>query len=107
MPLIAPQKKHERLVFAVKLDVRLIAMVKAYAECITSTQEYVTSQALLTTFAIDKDFHNWLKHNRPSDAEALQQLLAERPATARRWRSLRRQRTGLDRRAGFDKVETV
>jgi hypothetical protein len=90
MPLIAPQKKHERLVFAVKLDVRLIAMVKAYAECITSTQEYVTSQALLTTFAADRDFHTWLEHDRPSEAEALEELLAERPATARRRRPVRR-----------------
>jgi len=90
MPLIAPQKKHERLAFAVKLDVRLIAMVKAYAECITSTQEYVTSQALLTTFATDADFYKWLEQNRPSEAEALEDLLAERPATARRRRSVRR-----------------
>ena len=86
MPLIAPQRKLDRQVLSVKVDVRLLTLLKHYTEFITSAQDYVTSQALLVTFSKDTDFQAWLQGTSPDDVVQLRALVAERrsPATNRR-----------------------
>ena len=82
MPLIAPQRKSDRQVLSVKVDVRLLALLKHYTEFITSAQDYVTSQALLVTFSKDTDFQAWLQGTSPDDVVQLRALVAERPSPA-------------------------
>ncbi len=89
MPMIAPQRKPDRQTLTVKLDARLLALLKAYAECIASSQEYVVNEALLAMFAVDKDFRAWLDQVRRPDAQALRAVLAERPAAMVPGRGLR------------------
>ena len=79
MPLIAPQHKPERQVLAIKVDLRLIELLKAYAECIASSQEYIVNEALLAMFVADKEFRGWLADTRPTALAGLQVMLEERP----------------------------
>ena len=79
MTLIAPQRRPERQLVSIKLDVRVLALLKAYGECIASTQEHVISEALVATFAADRDFHEWMIQAARAEAQGLASLLAERP----------------------------
>ena len=93
MPLIAPQLKHAREAINVRLDVRILALLKAYAEFIESSQEYVLNQFLVVAFAQDRDFQGWLATTHPDEAAHLEDLAGERRAggshTARRSRVVR------------------
>ncbi len=89
MPMIAPQRKPDRQPLTIKLDARLLALLKAYAECIASSQEYVVNEALLAMFAVDKEFRAWLDQARRPDAQALRAVLAERPPAMVPGRGLR------------------
>lgn len=80
MPMIAPQLKPEKQAVNLKLDRRLAALLKAYADCISSSQEYVLNEALLAMFTGDADFRHWLEEARSEEAKALETLLDERPA---------------------------
>jgi len=79
MTLIAPQRRPERQIVSIKLDVRVLALLKAYGECIASTQEHVISEALIATFAADRAFHEWMTQAERAEAQGLATLLAERP----------------------------
>ena len=80
MPLIAPQLRAERQVLSLKVDVRLLVVLKHYTEFIESAQDYVISQALLVAFSKDPDFLSWLEAHYPADADQLRALLHERPS---------------------------
>jgi hypothetical protein len=82
MPLIAPQIRPDRQVLSVKVDVRVLTLLKHYTEFITSAQDYVTTQALVVTFAKDADFQAWLHEAHPDDVAQLRAILAERPSPA-------------------------
>jgi hypothetical protein len=78
MSLIAPQLKSDRQALSFKVDVRILGLLKQYAEFIESPQDYVAGQALLVTFAKDTHFHVWLQQKAPDDLAHLRALLAER-----------------------------
>ena len=82
MPLIAPQLRADRQVLSVKVDVRVLTLLKHYTEFITSAQDYVTTQALVVTFSKDTDFQAWLLETHPDDVAQLRALVAERPSTS-------------------------
>jgi hypothetical protein len=94
MPLIAPQLRSERQVLSLKVDVRLLALLKHYTEFIDSAQDYVTCQALLVAFSKDPDFLAWLRAHYPADADHLRALLHERPSVPTATRA-----TGADSRS--------
>ena len=81
MPLIAPQLRADRQVLSVKVDVRVLTLLKHYTEFITSAQDYVMTQALVVTFSKDADFQAWLLETHPDDVVQLRALQAERPST--------------------------
>lgn len=88
MPMIAPQLKPEKQAVNLKLDRRLLELLKAYADCISSSEEYVLNEALLAMFAADADFRRWLEEARTEEARALEALLEERPAKSQVRRSV-------------------
>jgi hypothetical protein len=96
MPLIAPQLRPDRQVLSVKVDIRILTLLKHYTDFITSAQDYVTSQALLVTFSKDADFQTWLRETHPDDLAQLRVLLAERqsPAVSRRAAATSTRHTG-------------
>ena len=77
MPLIAPQLKPARHPLSVKIDTRLLTLLKAYTAFISSGLEYVLNEALLVTFVTDRDFQTWLAADRPEDLHLLKALMAE------------------------------
>ncbi len=86
MPLIPPQRKPDRQPLSVKVDARLLTLLKAYTTFIASGLEYVVNEAVLVTFTADRDFQAWLAAERPHDWQAFKALREEHraPATARR-----------------------
>lgn len=86
MPLIAPQRKPDRQPLSVKVDTRLLTVLKAYTAFIASTLEYVLNEAVLVTFTADREFQAWLAAHRPAEWQALQALRDEHrtPAALRR-----------------------
>ena len=79
MSLIAPQIRQDRQPVTLKIDVRLLALLKHYAEFITSSPEYILNQALLVAFSSDRDFQQWLVGTHPEDGSRLRELAAEQP----------------------------
>jgi hypothetical protein len=79
MSLIAPQLRQERQALTIKLDVRLLTLLQHYAEFITSSPEYVLSQALLVAFGHDEQFRVWLVEHHPEDANRVRELASEKP----------------------------
>ena len=80
MPLIRPQRKPDRQPLSVKVDTRLLTVLKAYTTFIASTLEYVLNEAVLVTFSADREFQAWLAAERPQDWHALQALRDEHRA---------------------------
>ena len=80
MPLIRPQRKPDRQPLSVKVDTRLLTLLKAYTTFIASTLEYVLNEAVLVTFSADREFQAWLAAERPQDWQALQALREEHRA---------------------------
>lgn len=79
MPLIAPQIRQDRQTVSLKLEVRLLTLLKLYAECISSSPDYVLNQALLVAFSSDREFQDWLLATHPEDAGHLRALVDEQP----------------------------
>jgi hypothetical protein len=79
MSLIAPQLRPDRQPVTVKLDVRLLTLLKHYAEFIASSPDYIVNQALLVAFGHDPQFVEWLADHHPEDGDRLGELAAEQP----------------------------
>ena len=79
MSLIAPQLRQDRQPVTYKLDVRLVTLLKHYAEFITSSPDYIVNQALLVAFGSDPEFKRWLGRTHPEDAGRIQELADEQP----------------------------
>ncbi len=71
MPIIAPQVRHQRKPLTMRLDDRVIALLRRYAEFIDSSTDYVANQALVATFANDDDFGSWLNRLYVDEASRL------------------------------------
>jgi hypothetical protein len=79
MSLIAPQVRQDRQPVTLKIDVRLLTLLKHYAEFIASSPDYILNQALLVAFSSDRDFQDWLAATHPEDRGRLPELTAEQP----------------------------
>ena len=79
MPLIAPQLRQDRQPVTLKLDVRLMTLLKHYGEFIASSPDYIVNQALLVAFGSDPEFTRWLGRTHPEDAGRIQELADEQP----------------------------
>jgi hypothetical protein len=79
MPLIAPQVRQDRQPVTHKLDIRLVTLLKHYAEFIASSPDYIVNQALLVAFGSDPEFKRWLGRTHPEDAGRIQELADEQP----------------------------
>jgi predicted transcriptional regulator len=74
MPLIVAQPPApERDTLSLRLDQALHHQLKAYAEFIASSKDYVISQALHRVFHHDKDFAAWLAARRDRQFETVRQ----------------------------------
>jgi hypothetical protein len=80
MTLISPQRLPQRTALNIRVDTRFLAVLKAYADCIASTQEYIVQEAVLRMFVADRDFRQWLQDGQLAAAKALDGLVADRPA---------------------------
>jgi hypothetical protein len=80
MTLITPQRLLQRTTLTIRVDTRFVAVLKAYADCIASTQEYVVQKAVLRMFVADRDFRQWLQDHQPTAAATLDDLVTDRPA---------------------------
>jgi hypothetical protein len=71
MPFIPrPVKPPARVALTCKVPVDVAALLKAYAEFLDSTQEYVLTETLRLAFRRDKDFQAWLATVHPDAAPA-------------------------------------
>jgi hypothetical protein len=84
MTLIRPQRLLQRGVLNIRVDARFLAVLKAYAECISSTHDYIVQEAVLRMFVADRDFREWLEERQPEAVKALDDLVADRPARQNR-----------------------
>ena len=78
MPLIAPQVRQDRQPVTHKLDIRLVTLLKHYAEFIASSPDYIVNQALFVAFSSDPEFKRW-RRTHPEDAGRIQELADEQP----------------------------
>ena len=56
MTLISPQRLPQRATLGIRVDTRFLAVLKAYAECISSSHGYIVHEAVLQMFVADRDF---------------------------------------------------
>ncbi len=101
MALIAPQVTYHRKPHTMRLDERVLVLLRRYAEFIDSSADYVINQALVATFTNDGEFQSWLNGRYIDDANLLDGVRNDGtavPATRRRRRpAVRRER--LNRQA--------
>ena len=74
MSLITPQLRQQRAPLTIRFDVRLLTLVKRYAEFINSTADYVISEALIVTLLKDDDFRTWLRARYLEDVKRLDEM---------------------------------
>jgi hypothetical protein len=84
MTLISPQRLLQRGVLNIRVDMRFLSVLRAYAECISSTHDYIVQEAVLRMFVADREFRQWLEEHQPGSAKALDDLVADRPARQNR-----------------------
>ncbi len=77
--MLAPQVRQNCQPVTLKLDTRLLTLLKHYAEFITSSPEYILNQALLVAFSADRDFQAWLADTHLEDGGRLPELAADQP----------------------------
>ena len=73
MPFIPrPVKPPARIAVTCKLPQHVASLLKAYAEFLDSSQEYVVTETLQLAFRKDREFHAWLTVTHPEMATALE-----------------------------------
>lgn len=72
MPFIPRQvKPPTRVAVTCKLPQVVASLLKAYAEFLDSSQEYVVTETLQLAFRKDREFQTWLTTTHPEMATAL------------------------------------
>jgi hypothetical protein len=73
MPFIPrPVRPPTRIAITCKLPQPIASLLKAYAEFLDGSQEYVVTETLQLAFRKDREFQSWLAKTHPEIATALE-----------------------------------